>query len=95
MKRTFYLYKYRKNNSGNIHKDILKFIKEKNKSLAVINQDKKEYFYYTITSFPISRDIFFSKATSDRRPVCISNPLISSFEGEDNSMFPMRIGAPP
>jgi hypothetical protein len=90
MKRTFYLYKYRKDNSGlfNIHKEILKFIQENNKSLATVNQRIEKKYYYTITTASIPKEIFFSKANQNRRPVYICNPLIASFEGEDDSMFP-------
>lgn len=90
MKRTFYLYRYRKDNSGlfNIHREILKFIQENNKSLAIVNQRIGKKYYYTITTISIPKKIFFSKANQNRRPVYICNPLIASFSGEDNSMFP-------
>ena len=90
MKRTFYIYKYRKDYTTifNIHQKIERFICMENKSMAVISQEKNSKFFYTITTTPIPEKFFFVKSSLENRPIYIDKPLIATIKGDDNTMFP-------
>ena len=92
MKRKFYVYKYGNGNiiPGNIiHKNIINYVSIYNKSIAAITPKKFNRNYnYVVSTILLPDELFFVDSQSRHRPIYVKNPLLTIFEGEDNSAFP-------
>lgn len=92
MKRKFYVYKYGNGNiipENIIHKNIINYISIYNKSLARITpKESNRNYNYVVSTVLFPDELFFVGSRSRHRPIYVKNPLLTIFEGEDNSAFP-------
>lgn len=92
MKRKFYVYKYGNGNiipENIIHKNIISYIFTYKKSLAKITpKESNRNYNYVISTALLPDELFFVVSRSRHRPIYVKSPLLTIFEGEDNSFFP-------